>query len=196
MSNRWRGWLPDLRAVRGRYRISPRGGRHRSQAPGFTLIELLLYVGIASIIVATISGFLAILIESRAKSQAVAEVEQQGMSVMQIMTQAVRNATTINYPRAGEVSDHLSLDAEFPSYSSAVFRLEDGQLVLVNGSDPVKVLTNERVSVIDISFTNLGSADALDTVRIGLTINYRNPSGRQEYDWQKTFYSTAVRRQP
>ena len=63
---------------------------------GFTLIEVLLYVGIFSILLISTSVFVATLLESRIKNQTIAEVEQQGLQVMQIITQTVRNAMILN----------------------------------------------------------------------------------------------------
>ena len=64
-----------------------------STISGFTLVELLLYVGISSAILLASSLFLATLLESRIKNQTIAEVEQQGLAVMQIITQDIRNAS-------------------------------------------------------------------------------------------------------
>ena len=65
---------------------------------GFTLIELLLYIAIASIIVFTTASLLRFTLESRVKNQTIAEVEQEGIQVMQLITQTIRNATAISSP--------------------------------------------------------------------------------------------------
>src|SRR3989338_6871109 len=73
----------------------------QSKSNGFTLIELLLYVGIASIILLVTSLFLSTLLQSRIKNQTIAEVEQQGLAVMQLITQTARNADSVNSPDTG-----------------------------------------------------------------------------------------------
>jgi Tfp pilus assembly protein PilW len=65
---------------------------------GFTLIELILYVGLASIILSVISAFLFYLLQGQERDQAISDVEQEGAQVMQIITQTIRNADSINNP--------------------------------------------------------------------------------------------------
>jgi len=90
---------------------------------GFTLIELLLYVGIASIILIVTTLFLGVLLESRVKNQAISEIEQQGLQLMQIITQTTRNAENISSPTAGNSSSTLSLDVINTSKDPTVFDL-------------------------------------------------------------------------
>src|SRR3990167_11517142 len=77
---------------------------------GFTLIELLLYVAISSVMLLITSLFLQTLLQSRIKNQTIAEVEQQGLAVMQLITQAARNADSINSPATGASAVSLSLN--------------------------------------------------------------------------------------
>src|SRR3989344_8594659 len=86
------------------------GTNYRETKNGFTLVELLLYVAISSVILLVTSLFLSVLLESRIKSQVIAEVEQQGAQVMQIMTQSIRNAETINSPAQGVSGASLSIN--------------------------------------------------------------------------------------
>ena len=48
-------------------------------------------------IIFSVAGFLSLLMQSRVKNQAISEVEQQGVQVMQLVTQTGRNATNINF---------------------------------------------------------------------------------------------------
>lgn len=138
---------------------------------GFTLIELLLYVGIASSILLISTLFLQTLLESRVKNQTIAEVEQQGLQVMQIITQAGRNAVDTNF--------------------TSVFSLSGG-VIRENGI----ALTNSRVTASALNFQNLSRASTPGTVRISFTLTHVNPVGRQEYNFSKTFYASATLRQP
>lgn len=125
---------------------------------GFTLIELLLYVAIIGAIILSVSGFLSLIMSSRIKNQAIAEVEQQGIQVMQTLTQTIRNASTISIPY--DISD----------------------------------LINSRVTVSNLTFSNLSRPGTPGTVRIQFTLTHINPEGRQEYNFSKTFYDTATLR--
>lgn len=134
---------------------------------GFTLIELLLYVAIVGAIIFSIAGFLSLLMQSRVKNQTIAEVEQQGIQVMQVITQTGRNATDINF--------------------TAAFDLSAGAI-----RQNSIALTNSRVVASNLTFQNLSRAGTPGTVRIQLTLTHINPSGRNEYDFSKTFYGTAT----
>ncbi len=140
---------------------------------GFTLVELLLYVSIIGAIVLSVAGFLSLLMQSRVKNQTISEVEQQGIQVMQIITQTGRNAGSINFTTAFDLS-------------GGVIRINDG-------SGPV-ALTNSRVTASGLTFQNLSRAGTPGTIRIQFTLTHINPSGRNEYDYNKTFYGTATLR--
>ncbi len=133
---------------------------------GFTLIELLLYVSIVGAIVFSFSGFLSLLMQSRVKNQTIAEVEQQGVAVMQLITQTGRNATDINFTSTFDLS---------------------GGTIRQNSI----ALTNSRIVASSLTFQNLSRPNTPGTVRIQFTLTHINPSGRNEYDYNKTFYGTA-----
>lgn len=138
---------------------------------GFTLIELLLYVSIAAIILLITSVFLAGLLQSRVKNQTVAEVEGQGLQVMQIITQAGRNAADVNFTSAFSLS---------------------GGVILENGI----ALTNSRVTASSLTFQNLSRTDTPGTIRIEFTLAHANPENRNEYSYEKTFIGSATLRHP
>ena len=151
---------------------------------GFTLIELLLYVGIMGVIIFSFAGFLSLLMQSRIKNQVVSEVEQQGIQVMQMITQIGRNAGNINYPAPGQITDSLSFD-------STVFDRLNNAVRITEGTDSPTSLTNSHLIASNLTFQNLSRVGTPGTVRIQLTLTYANPSGRNEYNYSKTFYGTA-----
>ena len=163
---------------------------------GFTLIELLLYVGIASSILLVSTLFLQTLLESRVKNQTIAEVEQQGLQVIQIITQTIRNAETITSPTIGSSAASLTLDVIAASDDPTVFDLLGGAIRITEGVGSPIVLTNSRVTASALNFQNLSRADTPGIVRISFTLTHVNPAGRQEYDFEKTFYASASLRQP
>lgn len=161
---------------------------------GFTLIELLLYIAVSAMMLLAISVFLAEILESRVKNQTVAEVEQQGMQAMLLMTQTIRNAQTISTPSAGNNTPSATLDVLGVEGASTVFDLVDGVLRIVRGGDEAVPLTNTQVTVSDVAFRNLSRSDTSGTIRIEFTLTHHNPSNRQEYSYQKTFVGSATLR--
>ncbi|MDP3973695.1 MAG: hypothetical protein Q8P92_02570 [Candidatus Daviesbacteria bacterium] len=134
---------------------------------GFTLIELLLYVSLVGAMILTVSALLSLLMQSRVKNQTISEVEQQGVQVMQRITQTGRNATDVNFTSAFDLS---------------------GGAIRENSI----ALTNTRIVASALTFTNLSRAGTPGTIRIQFTLTHVNPEGRQEYNFSKTFYETAT----
>ena len=167
---------------------------HSSQ--GFTLVELLLYVGISSVILLVTSLFLSALLSSRVKNQTIAEVEQQGVQVMQMMTQTLRNADTINAPSIGVSAAELSINTYTGANNPTIFDLASGVMRMAEGSNPVIPLTNSRVTASGLNFQNLSRTGTPGTVRIQFTLTHINPDGRNEYAFSKIFYVSATLREP
>lgn len=158
---------------------------------GFTLIELLLYIAIASIIVFTTASLLRFTFESRVKNQTIAEVEQEGAQVMQLITQTVRNSTAVNSPTIGNSAASLSVNVTTGASSPTVFDLSAGAVRIKEGAGSAVNLTSSKVSVTNLNFSNLSVTSPPDVIRITFTVTYINNSGRNEYNYSKNFYGSA-----
>lgn len=163
---------------------------------GFTLVELLLYVSIAGIIFLSLSSFLASFLESRVKNETIAEVEQQGLQIMQLITQTARNAEAINSPSVGTSASTLSLDVVTGANDPTIFDLSSGVVRITEGAGSATSLNNSSVSASGLTFYNLSRASTPGIVRIQFTLTHSNPESRNEYNYSKTFVSSAALRQP
>lgn len=163
---------------------------------GFTLIELLLYVAISSVMLLAISFFLQTLLESRIKNQTIAEVEQQGLHVMQIITQTARNAEVITSPTVGTSASSLTLDVITGASDPTVIDLSSGAIRIAEGVGSPVALTNSRVTASALTVQNLSRTSTPGTIRIQFTLTHVNPEGRNEYSFTKTFIGSATLRQP
>ncbi|MBI2645179.1 prepilin-type N-terminal cleavage/methylation domain-containing protein [Candidatus Uhrbacteria bacterium] len=162
---------------------------------GFTLIELLLYVTISSVLLLVISAFLSSLLQSRVKNQTIAEVEQQGVQVMHIITQTALNAQSITSPTQGMSVSSLTLNVTATTSDPTIFDLSNGAIRIKEGAANAISLTNSRITASALTFQNLSRSATPGTVRIHYTLTHLNPSGRNEYDFTKTFVSSATLRQ-
>ncbi len=171
-----------------------KGNGHLSHARsqrGFTLIELLLYIGISATLLLIISLFLGQLISARIKNQTIAEVDQQGMQVMQLMTQVIRNAKGINAPLPGVSAPSVMLDVAPVAANPTNFDLISGMIQVTEGLGPPVALTNARVIASALTFENLSRAGTPGVISTVFTLTHINPEGRAEYAYEKTFYGTA-----
>lgn len=158
---------------------------------GYTLLELLLYISLYSIIMLSIMGLLFTLLEVRIKSRTEAEVDQQGVQIIQLITQAIRNADNINSPTAGTSSALLSLDMPGTNLDPTVFDLSSGAIRIAETNGTPVNLSNSLVTVSNLTFTNLSRSQTPGNVRIEFTVTYVNNEGRNEYDYSKTFTADA-----
>jgi Tfp pilus assembly protein PilW len=158
---------------------------------GFSLIELLLYVAITSVIGFGIVSFLMTSVQSRVKNQTIAEVEQQGQQVMLTITQTIRNAQTVTTPALGASASTLSVTTISASTSPTVFDVASGAIRITEGATAAVALTTSQVIASGLTFTNLGQSGTEGSIRIQFTLAHVNTVGRNEFDWSKTFITTA-----
>lgn len=158
---------------------------------GYTLIELLLYVTIVGTLLVAVSIFFAMTSESRIKNQSIVEVDQQGTFVMEYIASTVRNADSITAPTAGGTGASLTLAVPTGPLSPTVFDLNGTTLQVTEGASAAIALTNSKVQVTSLAFKNLSRASTPGVVQISLTLSRINPSGRNEYDYQKTFITSV-----
>ena len=157
---------------------------------------MLLYVSICSMLLLSLSLFVTFLFEARIKNQSIADVNQQGTQVMYMITESIRNASSVEIPSVGGASSTLSLTVENGLLSPTVFTVGSGTVMITEGSNFPVPLTNSHVTVTGMSFKNISSLSSGDRIiQISFTISYNNSSGRNEYDFSKSFTGSATIRQ-
>jgi Tfp pilus assembly protein PilW len=159
---------------------------------GFTLVELLLYVALTGTMLFALSTFFMALLQARVKNQAIAEVEQQGLQVIQSFTQVARNAQAITAPVAGSSANSTTFDVVLAGDDPTIFDISGGQIRIKEGAAAAIPLTSTSVTASGLTFTNLTIGTTDGTERIEFTLTYVNPSGRNEFDYSKTFYASAT----
>lgn len=158
---------------------------------GYTLIELLLYISVVGLLLVGVSLFFALTADARIKNQSISEVNQQGQAAMDIITQTVRNADSISVPATAASGSQLTLVVPTSANSPTVFNLSGTVLQIKEGTAATIALTNSKVQVTSLSFKNLSRASTPGMVQISFTLSRVNNSGKNEYDYQKTFVTTA-----
>ena len=158
---------------------------------GFTILELMLYVVITSAVAFTFVAFLQTILESRVKNQTVAEVEQVGLQIIQLVNQTIRNATAITAPAPGASGASLTLTVPIGANSPTVFDLVSGVMRIKEGAAANINLSSSRVAVSALTFQNLTRAGTPGSVKYQFTITHNNPTGKNEYNFSKTFYASA-----
>jgi len=162
---------------------------------GYTLIELLLYVAIAGSLLLAVTLFMGLSTDARVKNQSIAEVNQQGVAAMNLITQTVRNADSITSPAAAATGTQLTVSVPTASLSPTVFSLSGTTMQIKEGTAAAIPITNNKVEISSLTVKNLTRASTPGTVQISFIVSRVNSTGRNEYSYQKTFTSTASIRQ-
>lgn len=171
-------------------RSDTRKSRHMKEK-GYTLLELLLYMVIVSVLLASVTAFFGATADARFKNQTISEINDQGQSIMDYMTQTIRNATSITTPAAAASGASLTLVVPTGSLSPTVFSLSGTTLQVKEGAAAAIALTNNDVRITSLTFTNLTRSGTSGNVQISFTLSYVNPNSHNEFDYQKTFTSSA-----
>lgn len=146
---------------------------------GLTLIETLIYVAIFSIFVTGLVNFSSSLSATRLHAQGVLEVNDQGSQALKLITQTLRNGSSVNSPTIGNSGASLSVVTNTGATSPTVFSLSGGVLYITEGSGSPVALTNSKVVVSNLTFSNFSRASTPNIVKVSFTLT--SASARDPY---------------
>ncbi len=162
-------------------------------ARGVTLLELVIYIGLVAGLISSLSLFFFYAHSARLRNQMIADVEQEGARVLELMLGAIRNADNITSPPSpspgGPATSALQLDVFDVAKDPTVFDTSGSVLRRKEGTSPAMDLTSGRVAVSTLSFINLTPAGTPGTVRVQFTLSTASASG--PYTYSRTFYGSA-----
>jgi glucosamine 6-phosphate synthetase-like amidotransferase/phosphosugar isomerase protein len=146
---------------------------------------------LAGFILLATSVFYFETLRSRVKNQTITEVEQQGTMAMEAITQSIRNSDSVVAPVAATSSSSLTVASTVPVLNSTVINETSGNIMIAEGASTAVALTTPKFAVTALNFQNLSGALTPGIVKISFTVTYINNSGRNEYDFSKTFTGAA-----
>jgi len=139
-------------------------------------------MGIVIVILVTIFNFGWEIIYGDAKSQAMREVQQNSRLAIEKITENILVASDINNPSPGNTSNSLSLSMQDLSLDPTIFEVVDNKLRVTQGESGPRELTNNRVKITNLQFTNLSYTDTPGTVRVQIAIEHVNPNNLNQYE--------------
>lgn len=166
--------------------------KYKQITKGFTLVELILYIALAAILLLSVFSLFWLVVESRIKNQTMAEVDQQGIQIIQVITQDIRNAESVNYPTVGNSASELSLDIIDGTKDPTIFDILNDTLQIKEGTANEIEITSSRIRISDLEFQNSSRNGTSDTIKIKFTLSHANPENKNEYNYSKTFYGSAT----
>lgn len=136
---------------------------------GISLVETIVYVGIFSLFVIGLAQFTATLSTTRLHTQGVLEVNDQGSQAIKLITQTLRNASSVNSPNVGSSASTLNLTLDSVP-GNTIFYENGGVLYINEGPGSPIELTNNKVVVSNLTFSNLSRAGTPNIIKISFTL--------------------------
>lgn len=159
---------------------------------GFTLIELIIYITLVAGVLTAAVNFGWDIIYGNIKSHTIREVQQNTRFALEKITENILGASGINDPRRrGDSSNSLSLDMQDLDLDPTIFEIVNDQLVIYQGVNGPYALTNDRVKVTNLQFTDLSYPQAPGTIGVQLTIEHVNPNNLKQYETSLDTRDTA-----
>ena len=159
---------------------------------GFSLLELLLAVTITSVLLLTLVFFTQDILEVQVKQRSIREVTEQGERIMTNILDLVHNAESVTVPTGGGSGTTLELVYANTSQNPTEITLSGGTIFFEENNNGTIPLHNDFVTTSNLLFTDRTQTDAWDTVDVEFTLEYNSTSARNEYEYTKTWYGTAV----
>ena len=165
---------------------------------GFTLLEVLVYIVILVIIVTVISSFLIWAVRANTKNKVMIETLDNARRAIEIITHEIKEADDIYEPTSvfdshpGQLS--LEVKKYLPTDESATyidfFICGDRLCLKKEKSQNPVFLTSGRVEVKNLIFTKIVS-EKIPSIQINLRVEYKNVTGRPEYQSSIDLQSVA-----
>lgn len=163
----------------------------------FTLLEVLVYIAILVIIVVVISSFLIWVVRANTKNKVMAETLDNTRRAIEIITHEIKEAKSIYEPTSDFDSHPGQLSLEIKKYlpidenSTYIdFYLCESHICFKKESqDPIS-LTSGRVEVKNLIFTKIISEE-VPSIQIDLRVDYKDTTGRPEYQASVNLQSVA-----
>jgi Tfp pilus assembly protein PilW len=161
---------------------------------GFTLVETIVYVAIFSLFIVGVVSFLSNMSGTRLHNQMILEINDQGAKAMKTITQVLRNGSNVNSPTIGNTAFNLSVVTGVPATSPTVFSESSGVLYMQEGSGSLVALTNNKVVVSNLLFSNFSRPDTPNIIKISFKLTSINATSSPSGQYSFTFNGSGALR--
>jgi len=163
----------------------------RKKMKGVTLVELIIYAAIMAIILGSVSSFIYANNKLKDRNQAINETDHSASEIMEIITQSVRNSVLINSPAIGFGASSLSVNTDTAGNNPTIFDLSGGKIRIKEGNATVVNLNNDKITLSNLAFKNLGTAGGKSSISVKFDASYVNTGRAGGFEYVKTFYGSA-----
>ena len=162
---------------------------------GTSLIEIMLYVAIVGMLIATFINFSLYIHRAHNKSFTVNEVHANVRVALDLISQRLRAAKSVNVDNSIFDSNPgaLSLEMNNPVINPTVFNLDEdsGTLHMTEGVGLSMAITDEYVEIANLVFSYLEERN-IESVSMDMTVNY--PGASQDFQYFDEVYTANTLR--
>lgn len=159
---------------------------------GFTLIEIIIYVAIIGGLLVALTSFILTISGSRNKSYSEQEVNANARMALSVISKKIKSASGIN-AGVSIFDTHpgvLSLAMASSTLNPTVFALNNGRLTITEGVGSAQFVTDQRINITNLVFTNLTGDGSRGTIGIAINFVYASSAG-SDYSFTNSL-QTAV----
>jgi type II secretory pathway pseudopilin PulG len=173
--------------------------RIENRESAFTMIETLIYIAIIGAVLTGFVGYSINISNAREKAYVVEEVQANARIAIDLISQKIRTANSVNVGASTFGSDPgvLSLEMDTGSVDPTIFDLDadDGVLQMSEGVGSAISVTSDEVNVTNLVFTDLTGTGTKENVKIEITVEFGSSSGGQIYTYTKSLRTSVSLRQ-
>ncbi len=159
---------------------------------GFTFIELLIYIAIFSIIIGVTVSFIFWLVQSNVKAKVMRETMDNAERIMRTVTKEIKEAKSIYSPTFSATQLSLETTRYLPDGESIsyidFYLCELSRFCFKKESQDPSYLTSDNVEI-NLTFTLI--EDPSSSVKIDITVEYKGPADKPEYQSSISLTSTV-----
>jgi type II secretory pathway pseudopilin PulG len=162
-----------------------------STSRGMTLLEVILYIALSAIILGATAILYGVVQAHESRLHAETAVDEAANEIFAKTTQTIRSSERVISPGQGTEDTTLTLSMRPGDSNPDVFSVDSGVAYESDGDAAPVALTAPDVAIDSLTFNNFSTASSSDSLRMTLTLHYKNPGGRSESEYIRTYYATA-----
>jgi len=147
---------------------------------GFTLIELLVYIGVSTLFLLALSGFVFSLFATYRQSNVKSEQQRELANVSARLQHEIESAyaidpsSTFDVDLGDSATSFVTLRTRTPNEDPMIFSVSGDELLLQKGSNPPQSLHSSTTHVTSCIFMNQSAGGS---IHLGITFTISTPVG-------------------
>ena len=141
---------------------------------GFTLIETIIYIGLLALIIIFLVSFFQQSMFAKGKINERLDNLDNAQYALERMIWYLQNSIEVTEPVSGQVSGQLVANSLVSQKNPIKFYIEDNKLKMQMGADEPLNLSNNRLDIKELSFSNQGFINQPAIIQIKLTVQGNN----------------------